>query len=205
MFEILSLYPYITIMDSDLPEDLIQSMLQVENFQHSEGYDSLSQTSSRVMERTSLTFFDNRSKFDHIVDYCLHTVHRNTGDNFKLEQTEILQITRYSSGQFYTAHYDHFNLPDVPHIENDRIATIILYLNDDYQGGGTWFTDIPLMITPHKGRICYFKYPPEYDLTFYRHEGCEVISGQKTIAQIWIRQRPYREIKIQRTSATPIG
>ena len=192
MFELLSLHPYITTLDSELSEDFIQSMLQVKNFQNSEGYNSLTQTSEKVSERTSLTFFDRGAKFDHIIGHCLDVVYKNTGDKFTLEQTEILQLTRYKPGQFYTSHYDHFNLPDVPQIPNDRIATIILYLNDDFQGGGTLFTDIPLMINPHKGRICYFKYPPEYELAFYKHEGCEVVYGEKAIAQIWIRQSSYR-------------
>ena len=47
---------------------------------------------------------------------------------------------------FFNVHYD----PDISHKNNtsERIYTIIIYLNDDFEEGETYFKNIDLTIKP---------------------------------------------------------
>jgi Rps23 Pro-64 3,4-dihydroxylase Tpa1-like proline 4-hydroxylase len=188
MFNLISIEPYIAELDSNLSNNSLDKLLKIKNYQRSRGYNPISQTEGIVLERTSFSFHDNRRKFDFISCELLDAVFQHTGHRYHLNQTEQLQITKYSPGQFYESHHDHFNLPNVPKISNDRIATIILYLNDDFEGGETIFTELNLVVQPRRGKICYFYYPPNNNLEYLKHQGSEVINGTKFIAQLWIRQ-----------------
>jgi hypothetical protein len=57
---------------------------------------------------------------------------------------EPLLVLRYQPGGEYRAHSD-----TLAHVDNQRVATMLLYLNDDYQGGETEF---PLAGVKHRGR-----------------------------------------------------
>ena len=80
------------------------------------------------------------------------------------------------------------------HIGNwgQRVATLILYLNEPEEGGETIFPELNLKIRPVKGHAVYFSY-------FHRgqvdpktlHGGAPVIKGEKWIATRWVREKPY--------------
>ena len=67
------------------------------------------------------------------------------------ENQEFLQMLRYEPGGFYRYHTDyeptHCSQPIGP-----RILTVFLYLNDDFEGGETRFTNLNLSVTPKRGR-----------------------------------------------------
>jgi prolyl 4-hydroxylase len=114
-----------------------------------------------------------------------------------LSHGEELQILNYRVGGEYKPHYDYFppHLPgSAPHIAiGQRIATMILYLNDVEAGGETNFPKIGLSIMPRAGNALYFSYlnsRGQVDpLTL--HAGCPVITGEKWIATRWMREREY--------------
>jgi len=62
-----------------------------------------------------------------------------------------------------------------------RQLSIILYLNDVEEGGGTTFTDLNMTVQPKKGRLLVF--PSFYTFT---HQGEAPISGPKYIVVSWI-------------------
>lgn len=192
MFESLSIFPYITMMDSELSNKDIDALLAVKNYQRSEGFKPDTRTSMVIDERTSYTWHDTTYKFDYITDNLLDTIKSHTGHKYAKDQTECLQLTRYRPGQFYEEHWDHFSHPNFDPIENDRIATVIFYLNDNFTGGDTVFTKLGLTITPKRGKICYFSYPAGTDTTYLVHTGTPVDSGEKFIAQVWIRRTAWR-------------
>jgi hypothetical protein len=61
------------------------------------------------------------------------------------------QVVRYEIGQQFSWHYDAIpkSLQDS---SGNRIATIIVYLNDVKSGGSTCFKDLELQIKPKKGK-----------------------------------------------------
>ena len=118
--------------------------------------------------------------------------------NWPVENGEGLQILRYREGGQYTPHFDYFP-PEDPGsaaamaIGGQRVASLVMYLNDVTAGGGTVFPELNLTITPRKGAAVYFEYCNSLGqldpLTL--HGGLPVRSGEKWIATKWMRQRRY--------------
>jgi len=113
--------------------------------------------------------------------------------NIPIEHGEGLQILRYTPGQEYKAHYDYFS-PTSKIAKNNRISTLIMYLNDVEQGGETLFPNLNLSVTPKKGMAVYFEYfyndKDVNELTL--HAGTPVITGEKWVATQWMRKQKIR-------------
>jgi prolyl 4-hydroxylase len=118
--------------------------------------------------------------------------------NMPVENGEGLQILHYHTGGQYTPHYDYFAPSEpgsAPHIANggQRVATLIMYLNDVADGGTTIFPEMRLQVGPKKGGAVYFEYcnsRGQLDrLTL--HGGTPVLAGEKWIATKWMRQNRY--------------
>ena len=117
-----------------------------------------------------------------------------------VENGEPIQILHYVPGAEYKPHFDYFD-PKLPGNEKvlamggQRIATLIMYLNDVDSGGSTIFPDIGLDVLPHKGNAVFFAYSSERGELDNRtlHGGSPVAGGEKWIATKWIRLRPYRQ------------
>jgi prolyl 4-hydroxylase len=117
-----------------------------------------------------------------------------------VENGEPIQILHYVPGAEYKPHFDYFD-PKLPGNEKvlemggQRIATLIMYLNDVESGGSTIFPEIGLDVLPHKGNAVFFAYSSERGELDNRtlHGGSPVASGEKWIATKWIRLGPYRQ------------
>ena len=117
---------------------------------------------------------------------------------FPVDHGEPIQILNYLVGGEYRPHWDYFD-PAQPGnekvLENggQRVATLIMYLNDVEAGGSTVFPDIGLDVLPRKGNAVYFAYTTEAGELDKRtlHGGSPVAQGEKWIATKWIRQRPF--------------
>lgn len=115
-----------------------------------------------------------------------------------VEHGEPIQVLHYTPGAEYKPHFDYF---DPAHEGNDkmlamggqRMATLIMYLNDVPAGGSTVFPDLGLDVLPRKGNALYFAYATEDGQLDRRslHGGSPVSAGEKWIATKWMRQRPY--------------
>ena len=68
---------------------------------------------------------------------------------------ESLQVVSYGIGGHYEPHVDYFNSVHEAKEEkgNDRMATMMFYLNDVRSGGATVFPLLDIAITPTKGII----------------------------------------------------
>ena len=113
--------------------------------------------------------------------------------NIPIEHGEGLQILRYTPGQEYKAHHDFFSSTSKV-ASNNRISTLVMYLNDVEQGGETFFPKLNLSVTPKKGMAVYFEYfyndQNLNDLTL--HGGAPVITGEKWVATQWMRKQRIR-------------
>lgn len=116
-----------------------------------------------------------------------------------VEHGEPIQILHYVPGAEYKPHFDYFD-PKLPgndkvlSMGGQRIATLIMYLNDVEAGGSTIFPEIGLDVLPHKGNAVFFAYSSERGELDNRtlHGGSPVATGEKWIATKWIRVGPYR-------------
>jgi prolyl 4-hydroxylase len=113
--------------------------------------------------------------------------------NIPIEHGEGLQILRYTPGQEYKAHHDFFSSTSKV-ANNNRISTLVMYLNDVEQGGETFFPKLNFSVTPKKGMAVYFEYfyndQNLNDLTL--HGGAPVITGEKWVATQWMRKQKVR-------------
>lgn len=116
--------------------------------------------------------------------------------NWPLENGEGLQILHYVAGAEYKPHYDYFD-PDQPgtaHITargGQRVGTVVMYLNEPEQGGGTSFPDVGLEVAPKRGNAVFFSYERPHPSTRTLHGGSPVLAGEKWIATKWLRQRTF--------------
>jgi prolyl 4-hydroxylase len=116
--------------------------------------------------------------------------------NWPIENGEGLQILHYRPGAEYKPHYDYFDPkePGTPTIlkrGGQRVATILVYLNDPEKGGGTTFPDVGLEVAPQRGNAVFFSYDKPHVSTQSLHGGAPVIAGEKWIATKWLRERPF--------------
>ncbi len=116
-----------------------------------------------------------------------------------LAHAEQLTVLRYQPGEQYRPHRDY--LPpgsretDKPEAGNRR-RTICVYLNAVEAGGATAFPQAALAIEPKAGRAVIFDNlhadgRPDPDSL---HAGLPVEAGEKWLATLWIRERPYRTL-----------
>lgn len=117
--------------------------------------------------------------------------------HFKLSKIEGLQIQKYEENSFYKPHFDvdtsHEKIHD-KNLDQQRRFSIILYLNDDFDGGETYFPYLDTIIKPKTNRVLVFEncirgsnFPNPMSL----HEGRIVNRGKKLILNSWSNEVSY--------------
>ncbi len=106
---------------------------------------------------------------------------------------EGLQILRYRPGAEYKPHYDYFDpeQPGTPTIlkrGGQRVATLVMYLNQPERGGATTFPDVKFEVAPIKGNAVFFSYDRPHPMTRSLHGGAPVLEGEKWVATKWLRE-----------------
>ena len=140
--------------------------------------------------RTSSSMFFEESENDIVA-----RVEKRTSSimNIPVEHAEGIQILKYTPGQEYRAHHDYFSSTSKV-AKNNRISTLIMYLNDVVLGGETFFFKLNRSVTPKKGMAVYFEYfyndKDINELTL--HGGAPVITGEKWVATQWMRKQKIR-------------
>jgi len=115
-----------------------------------------------------------------------------------LAQQEPTNILHYARGEQYVPHFDFFTEAEEAGFAHElrtigqRICTVLVYLNDGYEGGET---DFPRLDWRFKGK-------PGDALIFWNlsadgqrelmslHAGLPVTKGEKWLLSKWVRQRP---------------
>lgn len=122
------------------------------------------------------------------------------------ENGELIQVLRYEKSQLYRPHHDYFS--DAFNVKRggQRVATMLMYLSDNVEGGETYFPMAGegncscggeivtgVCVKPTKGDAVLFwsmgldgKVDPDSV-----HGGCAVLSGEKWSATKWMRQRAF--------------
>ncbi|XP_078156305.1 prolyl 4-hydroxylase 1 isoform X1 [Carex rostrata] len=120
------------------------------------------------------------------------------------ENGELIQVLRYEPGQYYRPHHDYFSDEFNLKRGGQRVATMLMYLSDDVEGGETHFplageaecscggkTVKGLCVKPNKGDAVLFwsmDLNGESDIKSV-HGGCPVLKGEKWSATKWMRQK----------------
>jgi prolyl 4-hydroxylase len=117
--------------------------------------------------------------------------------NWPLENGEGFQVLNYKPGAEYKPHYDYFDPaePGTPTIlkrGGQRVATLVMYLNEPARGGGTTFPDVGLEVAPVRGNAVFFSYDRPHPSTRTLHAGAPVLEGEKWVATKWLREREFR-------------
>ena len=114
---------------------------------------------------------------------------------------EKMQVVKYGVGDYYHEHFDAScdNRQECVEFEKNggqREVTMIIYLNDDFEGGHTHFPKLQQDFVPVKNNGILFYSLEEggnkqcHPLSL--HAGKPIKKGTKYIANVWLRERPYR-------------
>jgi len=117
--------------------------------------------------------------------------------NWPVEFGEGLQVLRYRPGAQYRPHYDYFDpaepgTPTILRRGGQRLGTLLMYLQEPQQGGGTIFPDVGLEVAARRGTGVYFGYDRPDPSTRSLHGGSPVLAGEKWVATKWLREREFR-------------
>ena len=113
--------------------------------------------------------------------------------NWPVDHGEGLQILHYGPGAEYRPHHDYFDPThpgSAPILKRggQRVATIVMYLNEPAKGGATTFPDVGLEVGAVKGNAVFFSYDRPHVMTRTLHGGAPVIEGEKWVATKWLRE-----------------
>ena len=121
------------------------------------------------------------------------------------------QLVRYQPGQQYRWHYDLIHPSLLEPYRDQRLATLLVYLDDVPTGGSTAFRDLrgsssdaaigrQLEVQPKRGRALLFfpsKCDGEPDFRML-HAGLPAADGTKRLAQLWLHAGPRYDPEVPR-------
>lgn len=116
---------------------------------------------------------DNNIDIQKINNILKNAINNASFDYSKFYNIDIgslmpLSISKYSTGKSMGPHVDDYNNGDDPNI------SVVLYLNDNYEGGEINFPNQDITIKPEAGSIVIFP-----SVEPYYHQSLPVISGVK--------------------------
>ncbi|MBD2101476.1 2OG-Fe(II) oxygenase [Leptolyngbya sp. FACHB-261] len=110
-------------------------------------------------------------------------LHQHYGVAFP--HSEDCSLLRYQSGQFYKRHVDNLLLAsrfaEIAQGLPTRDISLVGYLNEDFEGGETFFDRQNLKVKPQTGSVLVF--PAYYT---HPHQSLAVIEGQKYAWTTWL-------------------
>jgi len=136
-----------------------------------------------------------------IRNIVINAVERRMADwsQFPLENGELPLVLHYEHSQSFEQHYDYF----IPEkfvmgegplaFGGQRIATQLVYLNEDFEGGETRFDRTGLVLQPERGMCALFhNVRPDHNVDpLTRHTGVAVSRGVKWLLSRWVREIPF--------------
>jgi len=144
------------------------------------GYNNLTQQCNR----------HSKNRMVSLTEYGVSEIYEKCSKftNTPLSHIEQLSVVKYEEGGFFLDHKDAD--PSVP-----RQYTIILYLNDDYEGGETEFPLLKKKYKLKKGDALFFNNYDTYGNISEQstHRGNKVISGVKYICNVWIHSEKIKK------------
>jgi prolyl 4-hydroxylase len=161
--------------------------------QRAEVNDALGQAQVHEMRTNSHARF-GLTNTDVIGVLAARRVAQVVGEPF--ENQEDTMVLRYLPGEAYDDHYD-FVDPRVPQFQRElelqgqRIATVLIYLNEQYTGGETEFPELGWRYRGSQGDALAWRNVTAAGQPDMRtlHAGRPPVSGEKWLLSKWIRDR----------------
>ncbi len=146
--------------------------------------------------RTSSNVTLSPRQHDHVLEALERCISSVSG--LPVLNGEFLQILRYRPGEEFRPHVDYFNEGGAGAYQSladggQRAQTVLIYLNDDYRGGSTYFPALQLDIPVSRGDLLHF-HNLGADGVGHKdslHAGLPVIAGEKWLLSQWIRSQSY--------------
>lgn len=114
---------------------------------------------------------------DKIISLALPQYQKTFKINEEIRNAETYTLLRYQPGEKYNLHYDGGT-------ETARSISVLVYLNDDYEGGELEFPNFDVSIKPKAGTLVLF--PSNYA---YAHIAQPVKLGTKYVIATWLKDR----------------
>lgn len=117
--------------------------------------------------------------------------------NTPIENQENGNVVKYEVGGKYELHFDYFdsNVPiQLEEFKNggNRVWSFLVYLNQGYKGGETYFPEHDLNVKPEVGKGVLWRNTIDgKPIKEAIHAGNPVIEGTKWIYITWIRETKY--------------
>ena len=129
---------------------------------------------------------------DPLIKMVSHKVAKLTGTS--IDNQEPLQVVRYTEGGFFNPHHDACDgsaefCDRMNKDKGPRYITILIYLNDNFQGGETEFPLISKRCIPKKGKAVIF-YDTDSNGNILKkslHGANPIKSGTKWVCNKWIK------------------
>ena len=139
------------------------------------------------------------SKDDPKIKEIIQRILQIKGLEFPIENCESLQVVKYEPGQYYKPHQDScckFTSACWKHNRRGghRIRTVILGLNEGYEGGTTSFPNLDVKLkVPYRGGLVFrpLNDAGNWCHPYALHGGDPVERGEKWIANLWIHERKF--------------
>lgn len=161
---------------------------------------------AQVYNRDAAGFIEGESRTNSEADYTfenadlvlrLLTERIATATDISPRLFEVAKLLHYLPGQQFAPHCD-FQEPSTPalarevQLRGQRVATVLVYLNDDYEGGETDFPRAGLRYKATVGDALMFaSVRPSGELDYDSiHAGLPPTRGEKWVLSQWIRERP---------------
>ncbi len=113
------------------------------------------------------------------------------------ENCELMGVLRYQPGQEYKSHHDYLpeDAADYSEVKRSgqRARTLLVSLNDDFEGGETIFPRLDLSFAGAPGDALVFHNTDEKGMPYPEtlHAGAPVTNGEKWILTLWCRERSF--------------
>lgn len=188
-FNIFSINPIIYTLDNLIDKSVLEGLMDTKhNFKKGETRIN----NANDLRKSYVAIVANHNPF-------VESIYKNIKNklHFNLTKLEKLQIQKYEENCFYKPHFDidtnHTRLNN-NNLDQQRRFSIIVYLNDNFEGGETYFPKLNITIKPKLCRALVFEncirgsnFPNPLSL----HEGKEITRGRKTILNTWSYENTY--------------
>lgn len=141
--------------------------------------------------RTSYTCYFERKELPNLIEKARRLLQK------PIHHCELPQVARYYPGQFYRAHQDAFNMNEAGGRANaknggQRVATLLIYLNDVKEGGATDFPTIGYRAQPEVGKaVVFFPCFSDGVMDARMLHAAMPAKSVKWVSQIWVRQSTF--------------
>jgi len=187
-------FPRISVFDNVLPLEYCKNLISkhtTAGMNNNSGYQSRVESYAQVteeVEQRSISLGVDPADYDILATAIFNVA------NVNYNCIEAIDIYNYEKGRYLAYHHDY---PYDPRQINyykyggDRVGTGIFYLNDDFEGGETFFPHHNVNIIPKAGSFLYFQQGYDEATNWSTiHESKVIKSGTKWIASCFFSDQP---------------